>query len=162
MAFWLQTQQPTLTWGELPINCLLGPAQHMRQIGALRQHESYTSKYSYQTCRCSLALNTEKSSQPSTCTNSDQNHASKVGNYLQQLRMQRAMVLHCPQDQHLARLTTNTKRSPKGQMLRRRGLARLRNQLLFRYSNVISCKLLMSTCFTCWCCQKLSSNILHS
>ncbi|KAL0050695.1 hypothetical protein WJX82_005308 [Trebouxia sp. C0006] len=78
-----------------------------------------------------LALNAEKPSQPSTCANADQTHASKVGDYLQQLRMQRAMVLHCPQDQHLAKLTPNTKRSPQGQMLRRRGLARLRNQLLF-------------------------------
>lgn len=80
---------------------------------------------------CSLALNAEKPSQPSTCANADQTHASKVGDYLQQLRMQRAMVLRCPQDQHLAKLTPNTKRSPQGQMLRRRGLARLRNQLLF-------------------------------
>ena len=104
----------------------------MRQTGVLRQHEFQMSGHGYQTCRCSLALNAEKPSQPSTCANADQTHASKVGDYLQQLRMQRAMVLHCPQDQHLAKLTPNTKRSPQGQMLRRRGLARLRNQLLFR------------------------------
>ncbi|KAA6420369.1 MAG: hypothetical protein FRX49_09531 [Trebouxia sp. A1-2] len=99
-------------------------------MGALRA-EFQMSRYGYQTCRCSFALNAEKPSQPSTCTKVDQKHASKVGNYLQQLKMQRVMVLHCPQDEHLARLTTNTKRSPQGQMLRRRGLARLRNQLLF-------------------------------
>lgn len=87
----------------------------------------------YQPCRCSLALNAQKSSQPLTCSNSDQNQASKVHSCLQQLDMQRAMVLYSPQDLHLASLTAKTKRSAQGQMLRRRGLARLRNQLLFRY-----------------------------
>lgn len=55
-----------------------------------------------------------------------------IGQYLQALRMQRAVIVHSPPEQYLASLTDKTKRSAKAQMMRRRGLARLRNQLLFR------------------------------
>lgn len=85
----------------------------------------------YRELGCSLALQAEKASDTSTCMSSDTENASSLTESLQKLNLQRVKIVHSPEEPHLASLTAKTKRLPQAQMLRRRGLARLRNQLLF-------------------------------
>lgn len=104
---------------------LKSPVLHLLEVEWLQQ-------CGHAKCRCLLARNAERSSAPEEC-DQNQSDVSMVGDRLHALHVQRAVVVHSPPEKHLDSLTDKNKRSTKGQMMRRRGLARLRNQLLFRY-----------------------------
>ena len=66
------------------------------------------------------------------CSTQSHKGVAQSGSNTSKLRLSRVTVIHAAEDAHLKGLTQKTKRDPKGQMQRRRGLSRVRNQLLFR------------------------------
>lgn len=82
--------------------------------------------------RCTLALHTGNTKLNTLCSTHSHKAAKTASHNLRKLNLQRVTLIHAAEDEHLASLTEKTKRNPQGQMLRRRGLAQVRNQLLFR------------------------------
>lgn len=108
--------------------------------------------------RCTLALHTGDTKLETLCSIHNHKSAKTASHNLRKLNLQRVTLIHAAEDAHLASLTEKTKRNPQGQMLRRRGLAQVRNQLLFRsdLQSSASVKFFLNTscvslpCF-CWC-----------